>query len=194
MRVVCRPSSCPPGYAGFEIVERLETIAPHPLATLRFTDCRIPKSALLGKPGTGFQDCDVSAGRVSFHRRRRGAWALPAGLWTSHWNVWRRARYKVRHYSTCRWCRVISPIWRWMWMPQRCWSTAPPGPRTRRAAYHPRGSNGETVLDRSGAGGHRPRGAVAWRRRVRMARKLKSFTAISARCASTRAPRMCNAW
>ena len=45
----------PNGLPGFEIVERLETIAPHPLATLRFTDCRIPKSALLGKRGDGFK-------------------------------------------------------------------------------------------------------------------------------------------
>ena len=45
----------PSGLPGFEIVERLETIAPHPLATLRFTDCRIPKSALLGERGDGFK-------------------------------------------------------------------------------------------------------------------------------------------
>ena len=45
----------PNGLPGFEIVERLETIAPHPLATLRFTDCRIPKTALLGERGDGFK-------------------------------------------------------------------------------------------------------------------------------------------
>lgn len=45
----------PAGLRGFEIVERLETIAPHPLATLRFTDCRIPASAMLGQPGQGFR-------------------------------------------------------------------------------------------------------------------------------------------
>lgn len=45
----------PAGLPGFEVAERLETIAPHPLATLRFTDCRIPKSALLGAPGAGFK-------------------------------------------------------------------------------------------------------------------------------------------
>ncbi|MHA3914611.1 acyl-CoA dehydrogenase family protein [Halovulum sp. GXIMD14793] len=45
----------PAGLPGFEIVERLETIAPHPLATLRFTDCRIPASAMLGQPGQGFR-------------------------------------------------------------------------------------------------------------------------------------------
>lgn len=40
---------------GLEIAERLEVIAPHPLATLRFSDCRIPASALLGTPGAGFR-------------------------------------------------------------------------------------------------------------------------------------------
>ena len=40
---------------GFEIVERLQTIAPHPLATLRFSDCRIPSSALIGQSGAGFK-------------------------------------------------------------------------------------------------------------------------------------------
>lgn len=45
----------PAGLSGFEVVERLETIAPHPLATLRFTDCRIPASAMIGAPGAGFK-------------------------------------------------------------------------------------------------------------------------------------------
>ena len=45
----------PNGLPGFEIAERLETIAPHPLATLRFTDCRVPKTALLGERGDGFK-------------------------------------------------------------------------------------------------------------------------------------------
>ncbi|TCD11864.1 acyl-CoA dehydrogenase family protein [Oricola cellulosilytica] len=45
----------PAGIPGFEIAERLETIAPHPLARLRFSDCRIPKSALIGERGQGFK-------------------------------------------------------------------------------------------------------------------------------------------
>ncbi|MEM9634302.1 MAG: acyl-CoA dehydrogenase family protein [Pseudomonadota bacterium] len=44
-----------PDLAGFEVVERLETIAPHPLATLRFSDCRVPKANLIGAPGSGFK-------------------------------------------------------------------------------------------------------------------------------------------
>ena len=45
----------PTGIPGFEVAERLETIAPHPLALLRFTDCRIPASAMIGGPGEGFK-------------------------------------------------------------------------------------------------------------------------------------------
>jgi acyl-CoA dehydrogenase len=44
-------SDCP----GFSIAERLEVIAPHPLATLRFDQCRVPVENRLGDPGQGFK-------------------------------------------------------------------------------------------------------------------------------------------
>lgn len=40
---------------GLVVAERLETIAPHPLATLEFKQCRVPSSALLGDLGEGFK-------------------------------------------------------------------------------------------------------------------------------------------
>ncbi|WP_223477919.1 acyl-CoA dehydrogenase family protein [Oricola indica] len=40
---------------GLEIAERLETVAPHPLARLAFDECRVPASAMIGKPGEGFR-------------------------------------------------------------------------------------------------------------------------------------------
>ncbi len=40
---------------GFSIAERIEVIAPHPLARLRFENCRIPASQRLGEPGEGFK-------------------------------------------------------------------------------------------------------------------------------------------
>jgi len=40
---------------GLKIAERIEVIAPHPLARLRFDDCRVPKSQMLGGPGEGFK-------------------------------------------------------------------------------------------------------------------------------------------
>ena len=45
----------PADQPGFEVTERLQTIAPHPLATLRFADCRVPASSLLAQPGAGFK-------------------------------------------------------------------------------------------------------------------------------------------
>lgn len=40
---------------GFEIVERIPLMAPHPLATIRFDGCRIAGDRLLGAPGEGFR-------------------------------------------------------------------------------------------------------------------------------------------
>ena len=40
---------------GLSVAERIETIAPHPLATLSFENCRIPASAMLAAPGEGFK-------------------------------------------------------------------------------------------------------------------------------------------
>ena len=40
---------------GLNIKERLETIAPHPLATLEFKDCRVPVADMIGASGQGFR-------------------------------------------------------------------------------------------------------------------------------------------
>ncbi|GGB53913.1 acyl-CoA dehydrogenase [Roseibium aquae] len=63
----------PAGTAGFEIAERLETIAPHPLATLRFCDARIPASAMLGHGGDGFK---IAMSVLDVFRSTVGAAAL----------------------------------------------------------------------------------------------------------------------
>jgi acyl-CoA dehydrogenase len=44
-------AECP----GFSVVERLEVVAPHPLATLRFDQCRVPLENRLGASGQGFK-------------------------------------------------------------------------------------------------------------------------------------------
>ena len=43
------------GTPGFEIAERIEVIAPHPLARLRVTDCRVPLTQRIGGAGEGFK-------------------------------------------------------------------------------------------------------------------------------------------
>ena len=67
-----------PGDPGFSIAERIEVIAPHPLATLRFENCRVPASRILGAPGEGFKvamrtldifRASVAAAALGFARR-----------------------------------------------------------------------------------------------------------------------------
>jgi alkylation response protein AidB-like acyl-CoA dehydrogenase len=43
------------GTPGFDIAERIDVIAPHPLARLAFRDCRIPLAQRIGEPGEGFK-------------------------------------------------------------------------------------------------------------------------------------------
>ena len=42
------------GTPGFEVTERIDLVAPHPLGTLTFDECRIAKSQLVGQQGKGF--------------------------------------------------------------------------------------------------------------------------------------------
>jgi alkylation response protein AidB-like acyl-CoA dehydrogenase len=69
---------------GLEVAERIEVIAPHPLARLRCVECRVPKTQMIGAPGQGFkiamQTLDifrtsVAAAALGFARR-----ALHEGL------------------------------------------------------------------------------------------------------------------
>lgn len=58
---------------GLKIAERLETIAPHPLARLVFDDMRLPASAMIGKPGEGFK---IAMSVLDVFRSTVGAAAL----------------------------------------------------------------------------------------------------------------------
>lgn len=58
---------------GVHVAERLETIAPHPMARLRFDGCRVPDAALLGEPGRGLR---VALGTLDVFRPTVGAAAL----------------------------------------------------------------------------------------------------------------------
>jgi len=40
---------------GLRVSERIKIIAPHPLGTLAFENCKIPATQMLGEPGRGFQ-------------------------------------------------------------------------------------------------------------------------------------------
>jgi len=58
---------------GLSIAERLEVIAPHPLARLRFDRCRVPASALVGIAGDGFK---IAMATLDVFRTSVGAAAL----------------------------------------------------------------------------------------------------------------------
>src|SRR5580704_3701545 len=67
-----------PDDPGFSIAERIDVMAPHPLATLRFEDCRLPADRRLGGPGEGFKiamrtldifRASVAAAALGFARR-----------------------------------------------------------------------------------------------------------------------------
>ena len=58
---------------GLKVTDRIEVIAPHPLGTLSFTDCRVPKAALLGQPGEGFK---IAMATLDVFRSTVGAAAL----------------------------------------------------------------------------------------------------------------------
>jgi acyl-CoA dehydrogenase len=64
--------------AGFEIAERINVIAPHPLARLKFSNCRIPVTQRIGEGGQGFKVAmatldvfrtSVAAAALGFARR-----------------------------------------------------------------------------------------------------------------------------
>jgi alkylation response protein AidB-like acyl-CoA dehydrogenase len=66
------------GTPGFQIAERIEVIAPHPLARLRFDGCRVPASQRIGAAGQGFKVAmatldvfrtSVAAAALGFARR-----------------------------------------------------------------------------------------------------------------------------
>jgi alkylation response protein AidB-like acyl-CoA dehydrogenase len=66
------------GTPGFEIAERIDVIAPHPLARLRFAGCRVPLNHRIGEAGEGFKVAmrtldvfrtSVAAAALGFGRR-----------------------------------------------------------------------------------------------------------------------------
>jgi acyl-CoA dehydrogenase len=61
------------GTPGLALAGRIETMAPHPLATLRFEACRVPLTQRIGGPGDGFK---VAMATLDVFRPTVGAAAL----------------------------------------------------------------------------------------------------------------------
>jgi len=61
------------GQTGCTVTKRLPIMAPHPIGTVRFTDCRVDGDALIGQPGDGFK---VAMATLDVFRATVGAAAL----------------------------------------------------------------------------------------------------------------------
>jgi len=58
---------------GFAVSGTIEVIAPHPLGTITFTNCRVSENAIVGEPGKGMR---VALGTLDLFRTTVGAAAL----------------------------------------------------------------------------------------------------------------------
>ena len=115
---------------GLTIENRIDVIAPHPLATLRFDGCRVPLSKRIGGPGEGFK---VAMATLDVFRSTVGAAAL---------GLARRALDEALKHATSRklfgapladlqMTQASLADMATVWTAPRCSSIAPPGPRTR---------------------------------------------------------------
>jgi acyl-CoA dehydrogenase len=77
---------------GLTVAERIETIAPHPLATLRFDGVRVPVANRLGLPGEGFK---VAMATLDIFRSTVGAAALGFARRALHETIERAATRKL---------------------------------------------------------------------------------------------------
>jgi acyl-CoA dehydrogenase len=77
---------------GLSVAERIEVIAPHPLATLRFDGVRVPLASRLGGPGDGFK---VAMATLDVFRSTVGAAALGFARRALHETVERAASRKL---------------------------------------------------------------------------------------------------
>ena len=120
------------GTPGFEIAERIDVIAPHPLARLRFDNCRVPLTQRIGAAGEGFK---VAMRTLDVFRTSVAAAALGFA---------RRAMDEALHRATTR--KMFNQVLADFQLTQAklaqmattidsaaCWSTAPPGSATRAA-------------------------------------------------------------
>ena len=169
-RAASRRSSFRRDAPGLSIAERIEVIAPHPLARLEFDGCRVPADALLGAEGEGFKlamrtldifRASVAAAALGFARR-----ALDEALRTP-----RRARCSATTLADLQLTQAK--------LGEMATAIDAAALLTYRAAWlrdvhgapgDARGGDGQDGRDRIGAAGDR-RGGAAFRRPRRHARR-----------------------
>jgi acyl-CoA dehydrogenase len=153
---------------GLEVAERLDLMAPHPMARLRFDGCRVPANHLLGKPGEGFK---VAMATLDVFRSTVGAAALglarrafdeALGRVTTRTHVRRAAERSPAHPGRDRRHGDGDRRDGASRLPRRL------GQGCRRPPRHPRGRHGQALCRRQRAPGDRPGGAD-----VRRARRVE---------------------
>ena len=77
---------------GLSVAQRIEVIAPHPLATLRFDGVRVPSANRLGQPGDGFK---VAMATLDVFRSTVGAAALGFARRALHESIYRATTRKL---------------------------------------------------------------------------------------------------
>ena len=95
---------------GLEIAGRIDVIAPHPLATLRFTGCRVPAGKSARRFRRRLQGRDGDARYFPLDRRRRGARDGAPRLRRDDRARGQRAICSARRWRTCSSRRSRLPI------------------------------------------------------------------------------------
>ena len=176
---------------GLTTVERIEVIAPHPLATLRFHDCRIPVTQRLGAGGDGFK---VAMATLDIFRATVGAAALGIARRALHEAADRAATRMLfgRSLGDLQMTQAALAESAPKSTPQRCWFTALPGPKTpapnasRANRRSPRCSQPKSARKSSTA-----RCKFTAETAFASAARPRPCIGRSVRCASTKAPLRC---
>ena len=171
---------------GLTVAERIDVIAPHPLATLKFDGCRVPVTNRLGAPGEGFK---VAMATLDIFRSTVGAAALGFARRALHETVEHAATRNLFGAplgdlqmtqaaiadSATEVDAAALLVYRAAWTKDQ-----------RRRARHARSRDGEDVRDRSRAARDRPRRAAAWRARRHQGREGRGALSRNPRAAHLR--------
>ena len=177
---------------GLTVAERIDVIAPHPLARLEFAGCRVPDDALLGAEGEGFKlamrtldifRASVAAAALGFARRAADealAHARERPMFGGMLADLQLAQAKLAEMAVAIDAAALLTY-------RAAWLRDVKGARTTKEA-----AMAKWTATESAQRSHR-RGRADVRRARRDARADRSSgcTARSARCASTRARRTC---
>ncbi len=147
---------------GLEIAERIDVIAPHPLARLHFAGARVPRSQMLGAPGEGFKLAmrTLDIFRTSVAAASLGFAAACDGRRTRARRVAQDVRPDARRFSTdASEARADGVDPRQQRAPRLSRGLVARSGRKRDT----RSRNGEVACERGRATGHRRRRAASWR-------------------------------